>query len=265
MSRLRVSLGQMDVALGDPVANFAVVRQWAAEAARAGSSLVVFPELWSTGYDLENWRQHASALGAGLFAEIAEVAQEFGISIAGSILEARDGKAYNTLALYDASGELRGVYRKLHLFRLMEEEKWLSPGDAPVVAESVMGKSGLAICYDLRFAELFRLYALNGAKVAILPAEWPSRRTAHWQTLLRARAIENQMFVVAVNRVGESKGEHFGGYSAVVDPWGETLVEGDDAPQLLHAELDMSLVDDVRGRIKVFEDRRDDIYGSFAA
>ena len=96
--------------------------------------------------------------------------------------------------------------------------------------------------------------------MVILPAEWPSRRTAHWQTLIRARAIENQMFVVAVNRVGESNGEHFDGRSAVVDPWGEAVVEGGGDPALLHAGIDLALVDDVRKRIPVFEDRRPDVY-----
>ncbi len=261
MTRLQLSLGQMDVALGRPDENFARMREWTAAAARNGSALVVFPELWSTGYDLENWRKHAAPLGEGLFAELADLAQEFKIGIAGSILEARNGKAYNTLALYDAGGKMQAVYRKLHLFRLMEEEQWLAPGEEAVTTDAAWGRTGLAICYDLRFVELFRLYALGGAKIALLPAEWSSRRTAHWQTLIRARAIENQMFVVAVNRVGASKGEHFGGRSAVIDPWGETVVEGGDGPELLHAEIDLALVDEVRKRIPVFEDRRSDIYG----
>ncbi|HLB47786.1 MAG TPA: carbon-nitrogen family hydrolase [Anaerolineales bacterium] len=260
MPALRLSLGQMDIALGNVDANFERVREWTAEAAQNGSSLVVFPELWSTGYDLENWRRYASPLGEGMFAHLSDLAHEFRIAIAGSILEARDGKAYNTLALFDAEGKQQAVYRKVHLFRLMAEDKWLAPGEESVVANAAWGPTGLGICYDLRFTELFRKYALGGAKMVILPAEWPSRRTAHWQTLIRARAIENQMFVVAVNRVGESNGEHFDGRSAVVDPWGEAVVEGGGDPALLHAEIDLALVDHVRKRIPVFEDRRPDVY-----
>jgi omega-amidase len=260
MPKLKLSLGQMDVSLGHTNENLERVRQWTAEASEAGSQLVVFPELWSTGYDLENWPRHAARLGEGMFGQLSELAAEFKISIAGSILEVNAGKCYNTLALYDADGRQQAVYRKLHLFRLMDEEKWLAPGENSVMVNASWGKTGLAICYDLRFTELFRKYALNGAKLVLLPAEWPSRRTAHWQTLMRARAIENQMFVVAVNRVGESKGEHFGGMSAIIDPWGEAVVEGDDTVQLLHAEIDMTLVDDVRQRIPVFEDRRPDVY-----
>jgi len=263
MPSLRLSLAQMDVKLGDPETNFAVVREWTAEAARHRSTLIVFPELWSTGYDLENWPKHASPLGEGMFADVSALAAEFNIGIAGSLLEAREGKCYNTLTLFNPDGTQQAVYRKLHLFRLMEEEKWLAPGEEAVTTEAGWGKTGLAICYDLRFTELFRKYALAGSKLALIPAEWPGRRIAHWQTLLRARAIENQMFVVAVNRVGESKGEVFGGRSAVIDPWGETIVEGGAEPQLLHAEIDLALVDEVRKRIPVFADRREDIYGSF--
>ena len=260
MTKLKLSLAQMDVKLGDPQANFARVREWAAEAAQHGSEVIVFPELWSSGYDLENWKKYASELGRGMFASLSDLAAEFKIGIAGSILEARNGKAYNTLTLFDSQGEQQAVYRKVHLFRLMEEEKWLAPGEESVLAEANWGKTGLAICYDLRFVELFRKYALAGAKAIIIPAEWPSRRTVHWQTLLRARAIENQMYIIAVNRVGESKGEVFGGRSAVIDPWGEAIVEGGGDPALLHAEIEMALVDEVRKRIPIFEDRREDVY-----
>jgi predicted amidohydrolase len=108
---------------------------------------------------------------------------------------------------------------------------------------------------------MWRKYALGGARLFILPAEWPSRRTYHWQTLLRARAIENQVFVAACNRVGESKGEVFAGKSALIDPWGEAVVEGGpEAEALLTAEIDLAKVDDIRQRIPVFKDRRADLY-----
>ena len=260
MPALRLSLGQMDISLGKPDENFERARDWTAEAAQNGSALIVFPELWTTGYDLENWRAHASRLGEGMFAQLSELAGEFKISIAGSIMEEKAGKCYNTLALFDAEGKQGAVYRKIHLFRLMNEDQWLAPGEETALTDTVWGPTGLGICYDLRFAELFRKYAINGAKMVIVPAEWPSRRAYHWQTLLRARAIENQMYMVAVNRVGESKGDVFGGQSAVVDPWGEVIVEGGDRPALLHAEIDLAKVDEVRKKIPVFEDRRPDVY-----
>jgi omega-amidase len=257
---LTLSLGQMDVTLGDPDTNFERVRAWTEEAARRGSALVLFPELWSTGYDLENWDRHASPPGEGMFARLAALAREHRIALGGSVLEVRDGKAYNAFALFDAGGELSATYHKTHLFRLMDEEKWLAPGESLELVEAEWGLTGLGICYDLRFPELFRHYALRGARLVLLPAEWPARRAYHWQTLLRARAIENQMFVAGCNRVGESKGEVFGGGSAVIDPWGEAVVEGGSRAALLTAEIDLGQVDEVRKRIPVFEDRRPDIY-----
>jgi predicted amidohydrolase len=260
--KLSLSLGQMNVQLGEPETNFARVSAWTAEAARRGSALVLFPELWSTGYDLENWPRHASPPGEGMFTRLAALARQHHIALGGSVLEVRDGRAYNAFALFDADGTLSATYRKTHLFRLMDEEKWLAPGEKLELVEADWGLTGLGICYDLRFPELFRNYALRGARLVLLPAEWPARRAYHWQTLLRARAIENQMFLAGCNRVGESKGEVFGGGSAVIDPWGEAVVEAGSDETLLTAEIDLDQVDAVRNRIPVFKDRRPEIYGA---
>jgi predicted amidohydrolase len=258
--KLNLSLGQMHLHLGEPEKNFERVYAWTAESARRGSALAVFPELWPTAYDLENWPKHSDRLGEGMFARLSALAKEQRIAIASSVLEAKDGRAYNTFALYDANGDLSAVYRKVHLVPMLDEPKWLAAGDGLTLVEAEWGMTGLGICYDLRFPEMWRKYALGGARLALLPAEWPSRRAYHWQTLLRARAIENQMFVAACNRVGESKGEHFGGGSAVIDPWGEAVVEGGSSEALLTAEIDLDKVDEVRSRIPVFKDRRPDVY-----
>jgi predicted amidohydrolase len=119
------------------------------------------------------------------------------------------------------------------------------------------------VCYDLRFPELWRHYALDGARLAFIPAEWPQKRIAHWRALLPARAIENQMYFVGCNRVGESKGETFGGSSMIVNPWGEILTQGNEHEALLCAQIDLALVDDVRARVPVFRDRRTDIYSKW--
>ncbi len=258
--KFTLSLGQMDIQHGDVEANFERARVWTVEAARRGSGLVVFPELWSTGYDLANWRRHASAPGEGIFARLAALAREQRVAIGGSVLEQRGDRAYNAFALFDAAGQLTATYRKVHLFRLMEEEKWLAPGERLELVEADWGLTGLGICYDLRFPEMFRHYALRGARLALVPAEWPSRRAEHWKALLRARAIENQMFVAGCNRVGEALGESFGGGSAVIDPWGQAVIEGGSGEALLTAEIDLDEVAAVRQRIPVFEDRRPELY-----
>jgi predicted amidohydrolase len=177
------------------------------------------------------------------------------------MLEARAGRFYNCFALYGPDGVLCGAYRKVHLFRLMDEEKYLAPGEECVNLDLPWGRTGLAICYDLRFPELFRTYALAGARLMLIPAEWPHPRREHWRTLLRARAIENQCFVAACNRIGATGASTFFGASTVIDPWGETLVEAGEIETLLTVTIDTDLVESVRRRIPVFEDRRADLYG----
>lgn len=266
---MTLTLVQMDCKLGDPAYNFARAEVFVAEAARRGSDLVLLPELWSTAYDLERAQELASPLvqhvGEGdagnWFGRLAGLAEAHGVWLAGSTLEARDGRFYNCMTIYGPDGRLHAVYRKLHLFRLMQEEAYLAQGVESVVAELPWGQAGLAICYDLRFPELFRTYALHGARIMLIPSEWPHPRRMHWRTLLRARAIENQCFVAACNRVGETNGTSFLGASAVIDPWGETVVEAGEAEALLTVRIDLGQVDAVRSRIPVFEDRRADLYG----
>jgi predicted amidohydrolase len=254
----------MDCRLGEPAHNFARAAEYVGEAARRGSQLVLLPELWSTAYALERAPELASPLAPApdesWFGRVAGLAQQHGVWLAGSLLEERDGRYYNCLALYDPAGRLQAAYRKLHLFRLMSEEQYLGAGDAPVLFDAPWGKIGLAICYDLRFPELFRRYALGGARLLLLPAEWPHPRREHWRTLLRARAIENQCFVAACNRVGMTGSNTFFGASSLIDPWGETLIEGGEAEMVLTATVDLAAVDAARQRIPVFADRRPEVY-----
>ncbi len=261
---LRVAIGQMDIALGDPAANLHTVQDLAAQAATVGAELLLLPELWGTGYALERAAELADELNTGLFASVAALARHYQLQICGSLLEwdADSERAYNTATLYDSGGALRGYYRKIHRFGLMDEDRYLGPGEEAPLLPMPWGPVALAICYDLRFPELFRRYALDGARIVLLPSEWPVQRIEHWRTLVRARAIENQCFVVACNRVGSDRANTFGGYSTVVDPWGKVLVEGSDRSELLHATLDLGLVDDVRARIPVWNDRRPDLYRS---
>lgn len=258
---LTISLGQIDIKLGDPQANFEKIKSMTEEAARRGSDIVIFPELWSTGYDLDNAAKHATPTDEGIFADTAELARDNGISILGSCLSLQGENAFgNTAVLHDKQGTAVAEYSKVHLFRLMDEEKYLTAGEQLTLVESEWGMSGLGICYDLRFPEMFRRYSLSGARMVMLPAEWPHPRLKHWQTLLKARAIENQMFIVACNRVGETNGTSFFGHSCIIDPWGETVIEAGETEVLLTATIDTAVVDEVRKKIPVFEDRREELY-----
>lgn len=260
-SSLTLALGQMNIALGDPETNLDTVRRLTAEAAARGAQVVLFPELWGTGYDLTHASRYASSLDEGLFAETAALARRHGLYLIGSNLERLAPERFaNTLTVFSPRGELLASYAKVHLFRLMDEHHHLSPGERLVVADLPWGKAGLAICYDLRFPEMFRAYALAGAKMVFLPAEWPHPRLSHWRTLLRARAIENQMFVVACNRVGSDGRNEFFGHSCVIDPWGETLVEAAEEETLLTVTIPLDEVERVRAKIPVFGDRRPEVY-----
>lgn len=263
--KITVSIGQMDVRLGEPEQNLAEATRLVAEAARRGSDLIVLPELWSTGYDLENAARYATGLDEGMFAQTAVLARQHQIHIVGSCLSGNEADGFrNTIAWVTPTGQRLADYSKIHLFRLMDEDQYLAAGEAATLVNAPWGETGLAICYDLRFPELFRRYALNGAKLIILPAEWPHPRLAHWQTLLRARAIENQLFLLACNRVGSSKGTAFFGHSCLIDPWGETIIEGGEQPMLLTTTMDLGVVDEVRRKIPVFADRRPELYGKTA-
>jgi predicted amidohydrolase len=261
VAKLSISLAQMNITLGDVRKNYNVMQEWSSEAARRGSHMVVFPELWSTGYALDNAKELASVLNSGMFAQVTTVAQQNKISIVGSILEKRGLEVNNSAAFFTPNGRMMGVYRKLHLFRLMDEDKWLQPGPSPLTMDLPWGRTSLAICYDLRFPELFRLYsAEENARMIIIPAEWPIERVEHWRALLVARAIENQCYIVACNAAGKTGSTTFGGHSMIVDPWGKIIIEGGESPMMLTAEIEMDLVDEVRQRIPIFEDRRTDVY-----
>ena len=261
MTRISISLGQMRIKLARVKDNLATVERMIDEAASRDSDLIVLPELWSTGYDLENATDYADELGTGMFAQLADSARANSIAVFGSILERRDDQVTNCAAYYSAAGDLCGVYRKIHLFRLFDEHKWLGEGQAPSALDLPWGRAGLSICYDLRFPELFRHYAVaKDAKLMLLCAEWPLVRVEHWRTLLTARAIENQCFIVATNSCGETGGTVFGGHSMIIDPWGKILLEASEDECLLTAEIDLDEVDRVRRQIPVFEDRRPDAY-----
>jgi len=257
--RLTISLAQIDIALGRPEENLAKVEGMIAEASQRGSQIVLLPELWSTGYDLERAEEHARTTER-LLARLTDLAKEHSLFIIGSLLSAKEGHLYNRATILSPKGVLVGEYRKIHLFRLMEEEKYFAPGTETPVFDFPWGKGALAICYDLRFPELFRKYALGGARIVFLPAEWPYPRLEAWRILLRARAIENQFFMVGCNRVGKSKGKVFFGCSSIYDPWGEPVLEGGEEEGLLTAEIDLDEVDEARREIPIFEDRREELY-----
>jgi predicted amidohydrolase len=257
---LTIALAQMDVRAGHPETNLGRAREFAAQARDAGADLLLLPELWYHGYKLERAAEWAEPLGQGGFAHMSQMAQEFGLHLAGSTLERHDDGVSNTAALYAPDGSLLGSYRKVHRFRLMQEHRYLAPGDHATLCDTPWGPTGLAICYDIRFPELTRVLALAGAVLFLVPAQWPVPRVEAWFILARARAVENELFVAACNRVGQEGDSIFPGRSCVVDPWGNTLVEGDDQERLLVAQIRMKEVHIARRHLTVYEDRCPEAY-----
>lgn len=260
MPKLTISLAQMQITLGDPKKNFAAMEKLAEEAARRGSHILVLPELWSTGYALDQAQELAHAPNAGAFTQVSAIATQYKVSIVGSMLEKRGIEVTNSASFFASTGRMMGIYRKIHLFGLMQEDDYLAPGSSPLAMDLPWGKTALAICYDLRFPELFRRYAIEGAKIIIVPAEWPLARIDHWRALMIARAIENQCYMVATNAAGLIGDTVFGGHSMIVDPWGKVVVEAGEEPFLLTAEIELNRIDEARKKLPVLDDRRPETY-----
>ncbi|MDR6224720.1 carbon-nitrogen family hydrolase [Desmospora profundinema] len=258
---MRISLIQMDVAFGDPAVNQRrVAKKLAQVVEREHPDVVALPEMWNAGYDLTRLDRIADR--GELVEWMGQKSREYGITLmGGSIAEVKDGGHYNASYVFSPQGDVVAQYRKLHLFRLMEEEKFLLPGPEGPVTFPIGGyRAGMIICYDVRFPEMVRSLALEGAELLFVSAEWPHPRLNHWRILNQARAIENQMAVAAINRVGSDPNNTFCGHSMVLDPWGKVLAEGGEGEETLTVDLELAEVARIRRQIPVFEDRVPHMY-----
>jgi deaminated glutathione amidase len=256
------------LASDDKMANLEEAERWIRQAASAGARLVALPEvfIWRGQKKLE--RASAESVPGPTTARLAELARALGIHIlGGSILEEipESHKAYNTSALFGPQGEVIATYRKIHLFDV-ELDNGLSAresdtrqfGDAVVVAETDLCPMGLTVCYDLRFPELYRAVAWKGAEIVFVPSAFTAYTgKAHWEPLLRARAIENQMYVIAPDQYGKNpKSFETHGHSMIVDPWGNILAELPDGPGTAIAEIDLDYLAKVRRELPALTHRK---------
>lgn len=228
-------------------------------AACAGADLVVLPELWLAGaFDIHASKEYAEPLDGPLVAAFSDIAaQERTWLHMGSFPERdADGHTFNTSVLFDPDGTIAATYRKVHLFGFDGgEPSVMSAGEDYVVVDTPLGKTGLATCYDLRFPEQFRALVDAGAESFLITSGWPTKRIEHWRVLLRARAIEDLAWVVAANGVGTQDGTELGGYSAIIDPLGEVVVEADGSQQILTGEVQVSKAQQWRDTFPALGDR----------
>jgi len=270
MTTLRVAAIQLN-SQDDPAENRHTAGALIETAARAGARLVALPETWTYLGAPAGIAAAAEPLDGPTAAWLAETARRFGIYLhGGSFYErAEDARrVYNTTLVFDPDGRAIARYRKIHLydvdfagqFRLMESDT-VAPGDE-VVTAAVDGLTvGLSICYDLRFPELYRLLTLAGARALLVPAAFTLHTGRdHWEVLLRARAIENQAFVIAPAQVGAHPGGHCFGRSMIVDPWGTVLAQAPDRPGVITAELDLAAQERIRRELPALANRRPAVY-----
>ncbi|RZT23246.1 carbon-nitrogen family hydrolase [Fictibacillus sp. BK138] len=254
---------QVDVHFGDPEKNMTHIEKKIREAVRLQNpDTIVLPELWDTGYDLTRLDEISDENGEKAKKWLGSLAKEFGINIVGGSVAFRKGNdVYNTMLSFDRNGKHTGTYSKAHLITLMDEEKYIAPGkeSCTFTVDDIL--SSAAICYDIRFPEWIRMPFIKGAKILFVPAQWPIQRQTHWRALLIARAIENQCYIVACNRVGSDPNNTFAGQSMIIDPWGDIVAEASvTEEEILSAEISPELVDEVRAKVPVFNDRRVDLY-----
>jgi len=256
----------------DTARNLQTADRLVREAAAAGAELVVLPEKWSVLGTAEQMTAAADPLGGRFITWARSTARELGIDlVAGSIVERVEGqeKTANTSVHIGPDGAVRAVYRKMHMFDVevdgdvYAESATEEPGDEIVLSELAGGvRLGMSICYDVRFPELYRVLAVRGAELISVPAAFTLATTRdHWEVLLRARAIENQCFVIAPNQIGpHPPGPRCGGRSMIVDPWGLVLALAPDTETAIVADLDFSSVERVRRRIPALSHRRPAAY-----
>ena len=259
---MKISVLQMPVAIGAREENAATLRRMMASAMTDAPDVIVLPELWDIGFFPRPLEAHADEGGAWTQSTLSALAKQYGVHIVGGSVAVKEGDHIaNRCYIFGRDGALVARYDKTHLFSPAKEERFFRKGDCRTAFTLDGVSCAVAVCYDLRFPELFRRYALDDAALIFLPAAWPTARIEHWRVLSEARAVENQVFFIAANGSGAfANGMPLGGRSAILDPWGKRLAEAGEGEEILSADLDFSVRDEIKRTIDVFHDRREELY-----
>lgn len=259
MTRIAVAGVQMDLAWEDPAENLARAARHIARAAADGARLVALPEMFATGFSMRSTEMASHAEATVRF--LSEAAARHGVTLIGGFADPCPALPRNAAAVFDPDGAERARYHKIHPFSLAREHEHFEGGDRLTHVEVEGVRVTVLVCYDLRFPELFRA-AASRTDLFVVIANWPEARRDAWSTLLKARAIENQCFVLGVNRVGEGNGLRYTGDSALISPLGELRSAGAGAELLVAGVVDAAEVEDVRRRFSFLADRRPDVYAN---
>ncbi len=259
---MKISCIQMDMAFCAVDENYKKAERLISDAMKDSPDVLVLPETWNTGFfPREDLEKLCDRNGERTKKEIGKLAEKYNVNIvSGSVANIKDGKVYNTAYIFDRKGICIAEYDKTHLFTPMGEHEFFEKGKN-VCRFTLDGKEcGIIICYDIRFPELTRTMSVNGLDYLFVVSQWPLVRVPHLKALVKARAIENQMFVVCCNSCGKAGETVYGGSSRICDPWGEELVCANEGEEIITADCDDSIISNIRSTINVFSDRRVDLY-----
>lgn len=268
-NQFKLAVCQMKV-IDDKNSNITKALNMIQVSAQNKSDIVILPEMFNCPYDIEKFREYAEEKSdSKTLKTISKVSEEFNIYIiAGSIPELEDGNLYNSSFIFK-NGEIIGCHRKIHLFDIdipkitFKESKVLREGNQITVVDTEFCKIGIAICYDMRFPELLRLMALRGAKLIAIPGAFNMiTGPEHWGTLIRARAIDNQIYMAAASPARNEELSYVAyGNSMIADPWGEVLARASKKEEIIYADIELARILEVRDKLPLLRNRREDIYG----
>lgn len=259
---MKISILQLDVKICNFEENYINVKNLILKASKDNADIVCLPEMWDVGFlpvkCLGDFYDDDGKILKNMFSSLA-IENNINI-VAGSIANKRLDKTFNTSFIFDRKGNCVAEYDKIHLFSPMNEHMAFNRGNNIITFELDGIKCGIIICYDLRFVELIRKLALEDIKMLFVVAQWPKERIEQWEILNRARAIENQMYVVAANSCGKFNDIKYGGNSLIINPTGEVLARGKSKQDIISYDINLDEVNLVRSKINVFADRVEELY-----
>lgn len=256
---MKIAIYQMEILPGEPEKNIEKVANWLSTLDDV--DIAVLPEMWNTSYTLEKLVNITSEEGQREIEKLSELAKQYQINIVGGSIAVRvEDKIYNRAIVINKNGEHIHQYDKLHLVPMLDEPNYLTQGNNISIFEIDNVKMGVIICYDLRFPEISRKLALEGIEVLFVVAEWPIERISQFEKLLYARAIENQVYVIASNSIGKCDDTVFGGKSMVINPLGEATTKIILGEGTIQATVNIEEIRNIRTKIPLLKTRRADIY-----